>query len=381
MQQTKHKKHIANHLFLMVCILVYGMLISPANAQSDNQTQKKADSLFSDYLDKQGPGFSMMVIKADKPVFTYNSGLANVREKSKITSNTNYNLVSLSAQFTAMAIMVLKEQGKLNYGDKISDIIPDFPEYGKHISIKNLLHHTSGIINVKMEKLQDEKGIITNEGLIDFLKNTDSTKFKSGKKLDINWVNYALLGYVIMEVSGKKYAEFIDKEIFTPLKMDDAAVFPGEKQGFFKRLFGKNTYQIKHKATGYIPQNGRYNAVEIPHEYDLMGDFGVYCSLNDLYKWLQAWQSDNLIPQNSIKPAFKINFFRNVIKFFGFGWNIDWYQGRKYYHKAGTGFGNTHFICHLPQHNISVIVLSNQSGVFGIKDKALALAEMFMEKK
>ncbi len=381
MQQTKNN-HIANHpLFFIICMLVSGMLVFPVKAQPDELIQKKADSLFSAYIDSRGPGFSMMVIKSDEPVFTYNTGLANVQKKIDITSNTNFNLGSLSAQFTAMAIMILRQQEKLNYGDNITDVIPGFPEYGKNISIKNLLHHTSGIINVNPRKLQDENGNISNKNLIDFLKNTDSTKFKSGKRLDINWVNYALLGTIIMEVSGKCYADFLDKEIFTPLKMDNAAVYPGEKQGFFKRLFGRSKCRIKHMATGYIPQNGRYNAVEIPKDYDLMGDFGVYCSLNDLYKWMQAWNSDNLLPRNSIKPAFKINFFRNVIKFFGFGWNIDWYKGRKYYHKAGTGFGNTHFICNLPQHDISVIILSNQSSVFGIKEKALAVAEMFMDKE
>ncbi len=381
MQQTKNN-HIANHPpFFILCMLVFGMLVSPVKAQPDELIQKKADSLFTDYIDSRAPGFSMMVIKSDEPVFTYNTGLANVQKKIDITSNTNFNLGSLSAQFTAMAIMILRKQEKLNYGDNITDVIPGFPEYGKNISIKNLLHHTSGMINVNPRKLQDENGNISNKNLIDFLKNTDSTKFKSGKRLDINWVNYALLGTIIKEVSGKCYADFLDKEIFTPLKMDNAAVYPGEKQGFFERLFGRSKCRIKHMANGYIPQNGRYNAVEIPKEYDLMGNFGVYCSLNDLYKWMQAWNSDNLLPQKSIKPAFKINFFRNVIKFFGFGWNIDWYKGRKYYHKAGTGFGNTHFICNLPQHDISVIILSNQSSVFGIKEKALALAEMFMEEE
>lgn len=366
------------YLFMILCLSTLILQANKAFSQTTQSIDQKTDSLFSDYIYPEGPGISMMVMKKDKKVFTKHTGYANIQEKKNADNTTNYYLGSLSSQFTAMGIMVLKEKGELQYSDKLTDIFEDFPDYGASVSIKNLLHHTSGLINLDKNNLNTAHQSV-NKAVLNKLKNTDSILFKSGKNLDFNWINYALLGSVISKTSGKSYKKFMEKEVFNPLEMDNTIVFNGEQKGFLGKIFGKgDQYGITNRAVGYLPQDKTFKPIELPKKNILIGSRGVFCSIADFEKWMKAWTTDILISKTSRKKAFKINFMRNVLKFYGFGWNIDWHKGRKYYYKGGTGKGNTHIVCYLPNHKLSVVILSNQAGIFGLKDKALALANLFM---
>src|SRR6185503_4950573 len=134
------KDHIMNLL-----LIIMSLTITPMSATGSNQDKAKAmDALFSSYSAPGAPGASVIVIKDGKVLFKKAYGLANLEKNVAATTSTNYRLASVTKQFTAMAIMILAERQKLSYEDRLSDFFPGFPEYGKQITVRHLLNHTSG---------------------------------------------------------------------------------------------------------------------------------------------------------------------------------------------------------------------------------------------
>jgi CubicO group peptidase (beta-lactamase class C family) len=354
------------------------LLIHTFAKARNNNTESLIDSIFKDYIHINGPGLSVAVIKNGKIEIKRNYGLTNIEKNKSASSSTKYYMSGITNQFTALGILILNKQGKLKLSHKLTDVFKDFPAYGKRISIKTLLNHTSGLVEINLKKYIKNNYKINNQDVIQALKLNDSLKFSPGRKLDINWVNYAVLGSIIEKKSGMSYPDFLEKEIFEPLGMNESLVFTGKKKGFFAKLFGKgDAYGIDNKAIGYIPGNGDYKKAEGYQDALLYGNTGVYTTLNDYTKFLTAWNSDKLVSKNKINRAFRINYLPGVIKYYGFGWNINWFRGKTYAYQVGNDFGNTHISLFIPHKNLAVVIFSNQAGIFGLLNKALALANRY----
>jgi CubicO group peptidase (beta-lactamase class C family) len=149
------------------------------------------DSLFAKFVNAHEPGCAVLVIKDGLPVFRKGYGVADLRTLQKIGPETNFRLASLTKQFTAMAVMLLVHDGKLHYEDRLTDVFPDFPAYGKAITIRQLLNHTSGLIDYEDIMAKQYAGIsddqipqIKDAGVLELLKRETTTKFTPGS----HWV-------------------------------------------------------------------------------------------------------------------------------------------------------------------------------------------------
>src|SRR4030081_1287381 len=147
------------------------------------------DGLFSKFVNAQDPGCAVLVIKDGQPVFRKGYGVADLRTLRKIGPETTFRLASLTKQFTAMAVMLLVHDGKLSYEDRLTDVFPDFPAYGKAITIRQLLNHTSGLTDYEEIMAKQYAGIsddkipqIRDAGVLDLLKQQTSTKFRPGTR-------------------------------------------------------------------------------------------------------------------------------------------------------------------------------------------------------
>jgi CubicO group peptidase (beta-lactamase class C family) len=317
------------------------------------------------------------VLIAEKGRIIYNRsfGFANETTKEKLNENSVFGLASVSKQFTAMAIVILKEQGKLNYDDKITKYLPELNTYD-NITIRNMLNHTCGLPDIdqitnsrEAKEYQSTRlvgKIATNKDVVAFLNlYKPKLKFNPGAKSEYCNTGYILLGSIIERVSGSAYAKFLDKVIFKPLEMKNTFVLSPETV----------PDKIKNYAYGYIYSEGskKYLSVDslLNNNLQVMtdGSSGIYSTVIDLLKWDRALYTDKLVSFSSIKEIFEPAVLSDNTKTsYGFGWFIreDPNYGKSVFHTGGDR-GYITCIDRNIDHDKTVIILENHDqGVFPV---------------
>jgi CubicO group peptidase (beta-lactamase class C family) len=352
---------ISSHKFVVLMVLV-----SCASAASAQVSNADIDSLFSKFASAHDPGCAVLVIKDGRPVFQKGYGVANLRTLEKITPETNFRLASLTKQFTAMAVMLLVHDGKLHYEDSLSDIFPDFPAYGKTITIREILNHTSGLVDYEDSMAKQYPGVaddkipqIKDAGVLDLLKHETGTKFTPGTRWAYSNSGYVLLAMVVEKRSGMRFGDFLRVRIFTPLKM--AGTIAYEK--------GRN--EVTHRAYGNTKGGDGWSETDQSSTSATLGDGGVYTSLDDLEKWDRALSAHTLLSAKEMEPALTPPHTANgaplqlpdgvVASLYGFGWFLDPYRGHRRYAHYGETVGFRNAIDRFPDDHLTVIVLSNRA--------------------
>lgn len=339
-------------LTLVFSIIFFGCNSSKKSIQNIpkiNYDIEFIDYLFKDYNGNR-PSASVIVIKDNQINFTKSYGFADIENNKLATAKTNYRIASVTKQFTAMAIMILVNQDKLSYETTLTEIFPEFPEYGKDITIKQLLTHRSGLVkyNRFIKKNQTEQ--MLDKDVLDGLLKTDSTYFQPNTKYAYSNTGYAVLTQVIEKITGMSFADFMEKEIFLPLGMGNSAILVKNKE-------------IKNRAYGYIVKDTSITAKDQSLTSAIQGDGGVYTSVLDYYKWDKALYSDKLIPQTKLDEAF-YNYNekgKSTEDGYGYGWGINYFNGTKILQHGGssTGFGS--HVIRIPSENISVAIFTNRN--------------------
>lgn len=265
------------------------------------QKTHKLDSLFTQLYNQQQFNGNVLVMEKGQEILKKSYGLADVAHQQALNENSVFDVGSLTKQFTAMAIVLLKERNQLAYTDKLSKYIPELAFYGD-ITLKNLLNHTSGLPDYMelMDTKWDHKKIATNQDVIHLLQQAqDSLSFTPSSKHEYSNTGYLLLATVIERVSKQSYPEFLAKNIFKPLQMTHTLVY-------HKRLHPK---KLKDYAYGYVFDN-TYNWVvadSLP-EMDyvtyldgLYGEGAIHSTLHDLAKWYNAIKTHRLISPETLR--------------------------------------------------------------------------------
>ena len=357
-------------MFKKIALFGFLILFLPAGLIfSQNHAESKVDSILQDYYSENSPGVSVMVLKDGEVQLSKSYGYANLEDKEKATETTNYHLASLTSQFTAMAVMMLKDEGKANLDQKITEVWQGLPGYCSAVTLNHLLEQSSGLPNLSYGDFYwDMKDF---EDIRKFLKQHEKLSYQPGKKSNNNSLNDALLASYIEKISGTSYRKFLDNRIFEPLGMENSSLYKGG-------LFSK----ISDKATGYMRQNNNQYQLASEFEKDYYeGVTGVFSSLNDLQKWMLAWETDTLITRSTLSQAKRIGFVRGQSQFPGYGWTKAFNNGQKYLYASGIGNGNTHIILKLPRENMDVVILSNQHPLFGMREKAFELVNLFADEE
>jgi CubicO group peptidase (beta-lactamase class C family) len=315
----------------------------------------------------------------------------DLRSKAEIDPHTNFRLASFTKQFTAMAIMLLVHDGKLRYEETLRGIFPDFPAYGKSITVRHLLNHTSGLPDYEdlMDAVEKTKGSvwtpekqIQDAEVLELLKKEKSGKFAPGTSWSYSNSGYVVLGMIIAKASGQSYGEFLHTRIFAPLKMDHTIVFQ------------KGQNEIANRAFGHSKENDALKETDQSATSATLGDGGVYSSLEDLLRWDDALRNHTLLGEKEFQPALapvKLaggsephwpaepnddNLHPGKPVAYGFGWFLDPYQGHPRMWHAGSTMGFRTVIERFSEgHGLSVIILSNRTDLEPEK-LALEVAEL-----
>jgi CubicO group peptidase (beta-lactamase class C family) len=316
---------------------------------AEDQMIPKLEAIFAPLSDSRSPGLAVLVRKDGRVLFEHGYGVRDLRTFAAIDARTNFRLASCTKQFTAMAIMLLAHDGKLRYDETLTEVFPEFPAYGKTITIRNLLNHTSGLHDYESLMEQEERGgqhhwtaenQIQDAEVLALLEKQSSTIFPPGTKWAYSNSGYVLLGSIVAKVSGKSFGEFLRQRIFTPLKMDQTLAY--EK--------GKN--EIANRAFGHSKEASGWKQTDQSSTSATLGDGGVYSSLRDLARWDDALMQHTLLSETEmraaltpvqlaggVRPVWPANSDRPAGSpvSYGFGWFLDPYRN----HSRMWHYGDT----------------------------------------
>ena len=308
------------------------------------------DSLLSDYDLGDGPGAAVMIIKEGVILFSNGYGLANLENEIPITNETNFRLASITKQFTAMCIMILINHGELDFESTLTEIFPPFPSYGNNITIRYLLNHTSGLVDYESLIQNDATEQVSDMDVYNMMTGLDSTYFTSGTDYRYSNTGYALLAMIVEKKSGLTFSEFLKENIFSPLEMNNSVA---HQEGISN---------ITNRAYGYSQEDDGYNLDDQSLTSAVLGDGGIYTSLNDMFRWDQSLYVDTLIPYEILNEAFTSGELSSGEKTgYGFGWRMDTYLYRNRAHHTGSTRGFRNVFMRFPDQKISILILTNRN--------------------
>jgi CubicO group peptidase (beta-lactamase class C family) len=314
------------------------------------ELESQLDSLFQYYHRKRGFNGTVMVTKYDKVVFKGAYGYSDLARKEPLDTETAFQLASVSKQFTAMAIMILQERGMLDYDDLIQEYIPDFPY--RDITIRQLLTHRSGLSNYTYfsdELWPDRQVSLTNDDVIGLMKaHQPQVYYRPNTRYDYSNTGYILLASIVEKASGESFASFLDQNIFEPLEMN--STFTHSDSLPYGKIATGHTGNRRKRMPDYLDT--------------VLGDKGMYSTVEDLYKWDQALYTEKLVSKETIELAFSNsqNLKRKYNEDYGFGWRLrDLNNGERVNYHAGLWHGYNTYMLRNPHDHSAIIILSNLS--------------------
>lgn len=347
----------------IITALLFSSNIALATQQEKVSNKAIYDNVLANFVDKKGPGASVIVSQHGKVLYKGARGMANIELEVPLTTDSIFRLGSITKQFTAAAIMMLAEQGKLSIDDDIHKYVPEFPTEGQVVTVANLMSHTSGIANYTEDEHIWTKLLSTETSLDEMLSEfaKHPMPLKTGEAMRYSNTGYVLLGKIIEVASKKTYANFIEQEIF-------------DKLGMKNSHFG-GTQLIPNRASGYSrSEQGIVNADPInmmwPHAAG-----SLLSTVEDLDTWFKALRDGSLISKKSYQQMTS-PFMLNDKSSSDYGYGLGIHEVEKY-SAIGHGGGIHGFVTHafyIPEEDLYVAVLKNSDTEGDPRDIALLLA-------
>lgn len=332
--------------------LAAGIFSVAAIASAHAQTAADIDALVNKALaDKAAPSAAIAVVKDGKVVLTKSYGQADVDAKAAADENTLYQLASVTKQFTATAIMMLAEDGKLSVNDTLGKHLTDAPAAWRGVTIRQLMNQVSGIPSyTEGGKLNREK-IYSSAEILGLVKDTPMV-FPAGERFHYSNTNYYLLGMIIEKVSGKSYPDFMKDRIFKPLGMTNTAV-------------NTTGLKLKNAAIGHAMESGSWKKrfTEDPSQPWAAG--AIVSTASDMAKWALAQGDTKLLKKASwdeIWASAKLT--DGSSSPYGFGWRAGNFGDTSFWNHGGSIAGFQSHITRFPNENLSVVVLANSNSRF-----------------
>jgi CubicO group peptidase (beta-lactamase class C family) len=348
-------------LFLMLLFTQLPAAGQPAAAPSAQDIRTRVDEYMRAAVEVERFMGSILIARDGQVIVSKGYGMANIEHGAPNTPGTVFRLASVSKQFTAAAILILQERGKLSVGDSVCKYLERCPAAWQPVTIRHLLTMTHGVPNVSAMELGPLRGfpVPWDQWMEAVAKKP--LEYVPGERFQYLNGGYTLLGFVIERVSGKSYGEFVRENIFLPLGMNQT----GHEDP--RRI-------IEHRATGYTQLPGDPVAnVQYREIVRMYAAGGIYSTTEDLLRWDNSLYSEKLLSRRSIEEMFTP--FREMMpgKQYGYGWWKTRKHGRDEWAHGGNAVGFITNIARYPSERVVVIVLSNnEKGSSGKISNALS---------
>jgi CubicO group peptidase (beta-lactamase class C family) len=341
------------------------------------------------------PGAAVLVRRKGRTLLAHGRGVRDLRTREPIDARTAFRLASLTKAFTATAIGLLVRDGRLRYDQPLTDLLA-FPAYGRPVTLRHLLTHTSGLPDYEalMEKAERARGPlwtaerqIRDQEVLALLRAETSGLFAPGTRFSYSNSGYVVLGLVVARVSGRPFGDVLRERVFEPLGMHHTLAYE------------RGTNEVARRAYGHARDGGAFREADQSSTSATLGDGGVYSTLEDLARWDDALRGYRLLSPAAMKPALTPvrladgseprwppgaaggdNLAPGAEVAYGFGWQLDPWRGRpRMWHQGETiGFHNA--IHRFTEDALSVVVLSNRDDLDAI-GLGLELAELFLDTR
>jgi CubicO group peptidase (beta-lactamase class C family) len=380
---------------ILLAVAFFALAIESQAQTPSSSMDSQADFIFSSVTQEHAPGLAVVVHKDGRTLFEKGYGVRDLRTHEKIDQRTNFRLASFTKQFTAMAVMMLVHDGKLRYDQTLTEVFPDFPPYGKNITVRNLLNHTGGLPDYEdlMDAAEKVKGPlwspehqIQDDEVLALLKQETKGKFAPGTSWSYSNSGYVALGLIVAKASGQSYGDFLHARIFVPLHMDRTIAYHK----------GKN--EVTNRAFGYSKEGDALKETDQSSTSATLGDGGIYSNLEDLAKWDDALRNRILLSTEEMAPALvpaKLadgsptlwptapnddNLHPGKPVSYGFGWFLDSYQGHPRMWHTGSTIGFRTVVERFTGDNLTIIILCNRTD---LDPEALAIktADLYLNLK
>ena len=355
----------------ILLLLSISLCVFSSKAQISTTQKQKIEQLFTDWKKPNRPGGVITIIKDGKNVFSKAYGLASLEYEIPNTKKTIFNIGSVSKQFTAMGIILLHLKGVLSIDDDIRKHLPDLPDFGEKITIRNMLHHTSGLrsfhalLSLAGWRFDDSRD---NDDLDRFMKKQQDLNFKPGNEFGYSNTNYMLMVNIIEKVTKTKFTQWMKESIFEPLGMHNTYI--------------EDDYMhvTQNKATSYY--TNRKNQYFRASEYwNYIGSANVHSTAQDLIIWLENFRK----PKSGWAAHFKMMTTQDKLNDgteneYAFGVLVKNYNGIKSVEHSGVTGGYISNIVSFPKENISFVILSNSQNS-RVPQKSAAITKLILNEK
>lgn len=337
-----------SHFYSLLLLFV---LIIPMRAQ-ETQAEKAVDKLFREWSSTSSPGCAVAVIKDGKIIHQKGYGMADLEHDVPIRPSSVFYIGSVSKQFVAACMLLLDEQGKIDLDEDVRTYIPEFPDYGYKITIRHLIHHTSGVRdNLTLWNLIGRSHLeeIPEEEIFEMICRQKELNFEPGTRYMYSNSCYFLMSIIVKRASGLSLREYADQYIFQPLGMRHS-------------IFGDNNRRIiRNRAFAYGKNpDGSFNSMLM--RFDLVGSGGLYSTIEDLFLWDQNFYNnkvgkrgqafiDDMLTNGKYKDGREVDYAFALVN--------GTYKGLKTISHSGALGGYRAFFIQFPEQRFSVIILSN----------------------
>jgi CubicO group peptidase (beta-lactamase class C family) len=369
---------------LVACLFISTILLSACLGEPmidddqhilppNNAPSQAVDALFNRFIDDEAPGAILIVLQDGEVLYEAAYGLANLEENILLSTDHQMHIASMGKQMTGLAIMLLTEDGLLDYDDSVGMHVTELEHFGPDFTIRTLLHHTSGLqdydggITDALFELSDEP---TNANLVTVLGEMDGPLNAPGTAFEYSNPGYDLLAVVIERVSGMSFPEFMRTRIFDPLDMSHTFSLPNPK-----RRNGPMV-AISYTLEGDAPEAYPYDALD-----NLVGSGSIYTTVGDMAFYDEALYGNELISKETLQDAFQPALLKNGSREpYGFGWELEERNGESYVAHAGAWLGFESDYVRFPERHLSVIVMLNRNyDIPGDERIALQVADFYLK--
>ncbi len=329
----------------LITFLIFILALTAASFAQDAVTAKVDDFIKTEMQRQKIPGVSLAVVKDGKPLIAKGYGFANLEHQVPVKSETIFQSGSVGKQFTAMAVMMLVEEGKINLDEKIGKYLGEVPETWKDITVRHLLSHTGGMTDYPQDF--DFRRDYTEDEVLKRAKEIP-VAFKPGEKWQYSNLGYVTLGIIISKVTGKFYGEFMQERIFKPLGMTTARII-------------NEADIVSNRAAGYrLVQGQPKNQNWVSPTMNTTADGSLYLTALDMIKWDGALSNGKLLKKSSFDEMWTpIKLNDGKTHPYGFGWALRKVNGHQVIEHGGAWQGFKAHIARFPESKLSVIVFAN----------------------
>jgi len=324
--------------------------------------EERIDALLTPYQSPR-PGLALRLVRGEQIVIERTIGLAELNSMQTVGATTNFRLASITKHLTALAILMLVEDGRLTLDTRLNEVLTQFPEYAERISIQHLLQHQSGLPDYEPLVSLDRQPRIRDQGVVNLLQQINQLDFEPGTSYHYSNSGYAVLTVIVETITGQAFETFLEERIFNPSKMSQSVAF----------VQGQN--EVLNRAMGYTVRNAEIIETDQSAYSAVLGDGGVYSSIADLTTWHRVGFGRALISDRLFSAM-----MTPALERYGFGWRIDHFEGHTRYHHSGSTSGFRNFIAHFPDLDLTLMILTNRAGpdVLPIGEEILRL---YLEQK